>query len=152
MSALRNPRTLLVALGISLLANMFMGGFIAARLSGPALLDGRTPARPRARVERRERPLRVLVERHRDEFRGSRRAVMKARREVANALVTEPFDRATLAAALDQLQAATSEAQAVFHRSLLDEVEKLPLAERQRLSEARRLWHGDGPRKHGPRP
>lgn len=150
MSALRNPRTLLIALGVSLLANMFMGGFIAARLSGPALLEGRKPARHR--VDRRDRPLRVLFEHHRDDFKRSRRDVMGARRQVADALVSDPFDRAALASALDALQAATGEAQAVFHRSLLDEVEKLPLAERQRLSEARRLWHGDGPRKPRPHP
>lgn len=150
MSALRNPRVLLIALGVSLLANMFMGGFIAARLSGPGLLASRQGPPPSAREDRRERPLRALFDHHRDDFRRTRREVMEARRQVADALVSEPFDRAALATALDALQTATGEAQAVFHKSLLDEVEQLPLAERQRLSEARRLWHGDRPRK--PRP
>jgi len=133
----------------SLLLNVFLLGFVVARLSGPP-----RPPRPRDRrpeVGQQFRapgpgPMRAIMEGHRDELRGGRAQIHRARGAVRDALLADPFEPARLETALGELRQATHDAQEALHEALLEAAPNLSADERAQLSRAHRLWRG--PRGH----
>ena len=120
---------LLVALVLSLGANLFLGGLFA----GGALRGGDQvrPARALAAFMRslpeEARPVfRETFRERRPELRARIRAMAEARGEVADLLAREDLDRVRLEAAFAQLRSRTTAVQAMLHEIVADSLMKLP--------------------------
>ncbi|MDJ0943167.1 MAG: periplasmic heavy metal sensor [Kiloniellales bacterium] len=120
---------LLVALFLSLGANLFLGGlFAGGALRGD---DKFRPARAMAAfmksLPEEARPVfRESFRARRPELRAKIRAVAEARGEIADLLAREDLDRARLDAAFVALRARTSEAQMLLHEIVVAAVMDLP--------------------------
>ncbi len=111
----RSGRWLRIALILSLAFNLLFVGFAASRfmhhgprhhLGGPRLgfiaAEGRHFIRELPRERRRE--LREIMRSHREEFRSERMAMEDEMRKFAQALRSEPYDRAAVEQALGSLR------------------------------------------------
>ncbi|MEL7486793.1 MAG: periplasmic heavy metal sensor [Pseudomonadota bacterium] len=150
---------LFVSLAINVLVGGFVGGVFAERaLSGPEpsidepRADGPPPGAPGAGLPGRgprgfARDLALLSPESRQIFRRTflenrlalregRQGADKAREDFAIAMTADPWDRDVVAAALDAMATAESEAKRRQHETLLKALEQLPLEERQKLVEA----------------
>jgi uncharacterized membrane protein len=129
----RTVKWLLIALAISLSINFLFIGFYAARMARRSH-DGRG-GMFEAGSERSA--LREKWKAQADTLRGRREAVETARRAVRVALVAEPFDGQTLAAALSALRAETNATQGALDQALVSFVGGLTPEERRKLAESR---------------
>jgi uncharacterized membrane protein len=155
----RPRRRLLVA---SILLNVFLVGVIAAgvaaRHGGPFFDDGHgRPARPfempsprkiRAVLPDSARPVaEEMFAAHRDEVRLKIRAMIEARRAVAQAMRAEPFDRAALDGALAELHGRESEVAATVQGIIADLATRLDADSRGRIATLLEVRRGpDEPR------
>lgn len=138
------------ALGLSLAANVFLGGYMAARSSRDApmpaldrgILLGGHGYPPAIRTA-----LRAEMRDNREEIRERLRQLRKARRESFEAMRADPFDASRLAAALAAERAAVTNLQEGGHAILEQVIGAAPAAER---AEIERVRKGDD-RRHGHR-
>lgn len=125
-------RRLSWALALSLGLNVFLIGFATSRFVRGERRDRMHEGPPRGAMRRvLGEPTPALMA-HRGELRAARVAV-------AEALETEPLDRARLKSALDRLRMETSEGQAALHERLLERASELPLEQRRELAKSRLL-------------
>lgn len=141
-------RGVIIALTLSLAANVFLGGFVAGRMMGPrfhgpppALSDdlmamGREALPPEALRELRQA---MLAERH--AFREIRRESAAIRMAFIEALSAEEFDRATADAAAARIAAAEGERRARAAAMLVDVAAKLSPEDRKAFAQALRANH-----------
>ncbi len=144
-------RGLIVALLLaSLAANVFLGGFVAGRLLGASQIEEARPdeiAGPPPRGGRggpfpgdpSKLPPEVR-EVFRDAFivnraglRSNRRAVLDARRDLAEILSADEWDRAAVEAAMARVRAAHDAEAAGQSKLMIDALEKLSVEERKAL-------------------
>lgn len=141
-------RKLAVALAISIGLNLFLGGMIAsawvvkrhfrehhppvAGLAGGFDFRGGIEA-----LGGDARPLaREIREAYRSRLRASGRAMFESRRAVGDLLRADEIDPAKLRAALAELRARSSEAEAVMHEALVDTMLRLTPDQRRRFLDA----------------
>lgn len=151
----RSPKTLGWILTASLTLNLFLAGFVVARLTGPThspLPSAQRAKRMNGHQDEQMLPLRRLMRKRRGELMPARAEVRAARNEVRAALLQEPFSEPALTRALGLLRRATGHAQESLHTVLIEAASDLPLDERRTLSESRGLFHRGTPRRHGRRP
>ncbi|NIP16356.1 MAG: periplasmic heavy metal sensor [Pseudomonadales bacterium] len=139
---------LILALGLSLGANLVMAGFLAGRVTsdqwGPRLLD---PNLRGTRVlldqvpEARREVLRPLVRDQLRSIRPSIGGIRQAQREIEAALTAEPFDAAALKTALAAFRTHLDRSQETSHAAFVRLAGSLSSEERQLL--------GDGLASHG---
>jgi hypothetical protein len=133
----RSTKILAIALAVSVLLNVFILGFWAARL---VRRSGQRPAADSFYSAIDHVPaIGDTWKRHGVLLRQRREAVDNARTAVRDALVAEPFRPEVLETALAKLRAETAETQAVFHTALVQIVRELGPEARQRLAESRWL-------------
>lgn len=120
---------LLLALFVSLGANLFLGGLFA----GGALFERRQPMAARAltafvqSLPEAARPVvRDAFLARRAEVRAKFRSVAEARRAVGRLMQEETLDEARLAAAFAELRERSGEAQALMHEILAAAMLELP--------------------------
>ena len=146
---------LILALVLSLGANLGLAGFLAGRasadLGGPRLLD------PNLRVSRlllqqlpedRRETLRPLFREQLRSIRPSIGGIRQAQREIEAALTAEPFDRRALEAALTAFRTHLNKSQEDSHAAFLSLAGSLSPEERQLLGQTL-AGHGRH-RPHGP--
>jgi uncharacterized membrane protein len=158
-------RRLAIALAVSAALNIFLAGFVAARLlladrpcptagprgEGPHSAGPRNAPGVRA-AEGATEPMRRLMHKRHDRFRPRQRALRDARQRVARALQAEPFDSASLETALAGLRQATAESQEAIHAMLVETAGSLTPQQRRNLSGSRLLrLPGSGPGSGPPR-
>ena len=121
---------LLVALFLSLGANLFLGGLFAG---GALRSGGEQPRQARAlaaflrSLPEEARPvLRESFRARRPELRAKIMAVAEARGEVADLLAREDLDRARLDAAFVELRARTAAVQTLLHEIVAEAMVDLP--------------------------
>ena len=120
---------LLVALFLSLGANLFLGGLFAggALRGGDQFRPVRAIAAFLHSLPEEARPvLRESFRARRPELRAKIAAVVEARGEVAGLLARDDLDRARLDAAFVELRARTTEAQALLHEIVAEAMLELP--------------------------
>ena len=120
---------LLVALFLSLGANLFLGGLFAggALRAGDQLRPARAVAAFMRSLPEEARPVfRDSFRARRPEFRAKIMAVAEARAEIADLLAREDLDRARLDAAFVELRARTTEVQMLLHEIVAAAVMDLP--------------------------
>ncbi|MDD9939598.1 MAG: periplasmic heavy metal sensor [Myxococcales bacterium] len=146
MTSLEPRRLVAIGLALSLLLNVFLLGFVFARLLGPSPSRHEHRTDREAIMERRAKrgPMRAMLREHRGALRGKRKQVRRARRAVRDALVADPFEPERLRTALSDLRQATHDAQEALHGALLETVPKLSPEARAELSRAHRLWSRPG--------
>ncbi len=165
-------RGVIIALAVSLAANVFLAGFLAGRVfgvtDGPATMgepDGRRPPGPRpggpsgllgdslAQSPAAREAVRAAFKERRVEIIRDRREFERQRRALARALMADPFDRPAAEEALAALLAAAAKREREMTGLLLDVLEDLPADERRALIEAaeeRRGAHRRRMRREGP--
>jgi len=152
MSALTRKR-LMIALAVSLGANLFMAGFLVAR--GLRSGDGRRPVAamesPRALAQAARsagagKQLRRVMQAHRPELRSRREAMREAHRRARHALVAQPFDPKALDAALDDVRSRQAERQDALHGAVVGLASELSPKQRRALAKASRRGGGKRPR------
>ncbi len=147
-----NPvnRRLVIALALSAALNIFLAGFVAARLVYRGGHGRDAPAfAPHDRTRPNERmgrpgPMKRIFHEHANQLAPKRKALRKARKNVARSLGAEPFQPESLRAALDELRQATVESQQVLHSALVKAAAKATPVQRRALSRSRFLQHPDG--------
>lgn len=129
------------ALGLSLAANVFLGGYLGARVARdvpmPAidrgiLLGGHDYPPPIRGA------LKEAMRQDRDDMRDRLRALRRARRESFDAMRADPFDAARLAAALAAERAAVTRLQEGGHAVLEAVIGAAPASERAQIERARK--------------
>jgi uncharacterized membrane protein len=134
-------RTLVIALAVSVVVNVFLIGLWAGR----AMRSGASRSVPEM-TDTDVGPMRGVWRKRDALLRPRSEAVDAARRSVRETLVAEPFDPAALETALAALRTQTDSAQVALHRALVDAARELGPEERRRLADSR--WFvGRGPRR-----
>lgn len=135
-----NPRRLGLMLLASLGLNLFLAGFLAARLwGGPGHPPPGRPFGPRelvvaARQAGAEGQVRELMQRRREGLRKHHGQMRAARAEVHAALLAEPFDAARLREALDRVHSGTADAQSAVHEAFVELAQGMTPAQRKALA------------------
>lgn len=135
-------RRLSLALAISVGLNLFLGGFLVARvmlrsrhehnlgphaMAGPfGMLHDLEDPKLRKRAER-------MFEGRRERFEHDRKQLGAARHKVARAIERQPPDRQALEAAFAELRSVTTASQAELHASLIELVATLSPEQREKL-------------------
>lgn len=148
----KREKTLIWGLLVSIGLNLFLLGFMVARAAK------HTPPRPNAvgfdgaEGQRSKVPkaVRESLKRRQAELRPSQTSLREARREVRDALNTEPLDTARLEKALAQLRESSATLQVESHRVLLDAAQHLNPEQRRGL--LGRHFEGDSRRRRKPVP
>jgi uncharacterized membrane protein len=140
---IRGPTAAFVvaALGLSLAANVFLGGYMLARASREApmpsidrgILLGGHGYPPAIRSALKE-----AMQQDRDDMRERLRGLRRARRESFDAMRADPFDAARLAAALAAERAAVTRLQEGGHAVLESVIGAAPASERAQIERARK--------------
>ena len=153
----RTVKALAALLFVSVAANLAAGGYLLVR----AFDDGRPPRFERVLREgggeRLSPPARAALEQAMTSMRPQMRAAGdefgEARREVGEALATDPLDAARIDAAFARLRAATEASQTSMHGALSAAVAGMSAEERRHFIEHwRHSRRGGGPRQDGPGP
>lgn len=154
MTAPRGP--LLIALVLSLTANLFLLSFGAARWyharhdddsANHAAFWRRNGGHGRGPGPGREL-LRGAFEQRRPELRARRQQLREAQRAVQDALNGEPFDPPALDQALERLRQATAESQQLMHEALKQVAPSLSREQRAQLAHSGPMLGGFlGPRE-----
>ena len=146
----RAGKWLAVALTASLAANLFLAGLFVGRWFGPPPMFAHAAAprvteRPvQAKLDRVAGSLdessrstfETIVSRHRPRLADAGAAFRETRSRVAEVMAAEPFDKAKLDAALQDLRARSMEFQGTLHTALSDAAAGLPAPARQDLAKA----------------
>jgi uncharacterized membrane protein len=132
---------------VSLVLNLAMGGFIAARVSRyheqAGMIHG-MKALSQQMSEEDRKILRRTFASHWQDFRRLRREKEEIANAVRNAMRAEPFDEAALRAAMERLSAQLQQGGAVFQTVMIEAAAQLSPAGREALSRFRP--DGAGPR------
>lgn len=152
---LRAKPWLLIALFVSLVLNLFLGGIVAGRIAsgspigGPGRAwsggsdHGEGPARQfmqrmAASLPSEYRPsFEAVVAKHRPNVSQAGSRVREARAKVREAMLKEPFERAALEAAFADLRTRSDALQAALHAAIVEGAADLPPDARQRLADWR---------------
>ncbi len=144
---LRKPWAIALIVGftLSLVVNFFVTGALVAtwRFAGAHPTGMSAMQEFRDRIPRDARPVfRDAFHDNRERLRPAFRAMGEARAELETAVHAEPFDRAAVSRAFDNVQARSVEAQELVHEILIEAVESLPPDVRQEidLSPRGRNW------------
>jgi Spy/CpxP family protein refolding chaperone len=146
-------KRLAIALAISVMLNLFLLGFMSARLLHGPFAHGELHGPffgPRGLLSRGAPPgaagerVRGMMERRREAMRSQRAALRDAQHAVRDALSKEPFDATALERALEQLKRATADSQSLMHSALLEIAPSLTAEQRQQLARDGRAWGGWG--------
>lgn len=135
-------RGVIVALLLSSLAvNVFLGGFVAGRILGaspdetadapPVPGRGAFPRDPSRLSPEARAAFRASFEANRADLRSGRRGVLAARRELAETLSADEWDRAAVEAAMEKVRIAREAQSSAQNRMLIDAFEKLSVEERK---------------------
>ena len=139
----RSGRGVKIALGLSLALNLLIVGLVGGALLalGPGRSGGDDPrlrslglgpfALALSRADREAVSDRI----DRDALRGDRRALGASLRDLRDALLADPFDRAVAEGALARSRAAAEAVQGHGHAALLDQIETMSAAERADLAD-----------------
>ncbi len=133
------------AFALSAGLNLFLLGFGVARTVKTHSLHEGPPRMQKSEPRGPGKAMRALGV-YGPTMRAQREEVLRARKEVAEALAREPFDRQALASALEDLRNVTTAGQAKLHAALLETASKLPKEERERLARSR-LLHDFPPKR-----
>ena len=152
---MRSRNTLLAALIASVVLNLALVGFVAARLGG----DDRAAMRPMFNTfrgvqelpEARRDALRPMLREHFRQMRPNIRNIRAAQQQLDAALTADPFDRARLDAALAAFRHALMASQTTSHDALRDLAEALTAEERVLLHAAMSRRGRDGAHRTPPR-
>lgn len=156
-----SPRSLKIALAVSVTLNVFVLGAVAGGLIvGGRILAERQAGRPPVAAlagaldPADQALLRERLRASADDVRGDFRAARQARREAIELAGAETFDRAAVEAALERSHASERAGRRKLEGTLLDVLETLEPSERERLAPAlaRRGPDGRGPRGGRDRP
>ena len=117
-----------VVLVLSLALNFFLAGWMGARLMHGETGQHRWSISRLVRdlPEDQRKDVLATFESHRDQIRDVMDNLRETRREVADILVTEPYDADAVARALAQLRAQSATMQESMHAALLEVAAKLP--------------------------
>lgn len=131
-------RRLGVALAVSLVANLFLGGAIAGHLFTRRAQAGSAALAPGPRVQtlpsdQRSRFLHAMAP-HRAEIREAHQQVRRARAQVRSDIAAPTYDRARLEADLAALRAVSLRQQVATHAALADSLGQLSPASRAALA------------------
>jgi uncharacterized membrane protein len=131
---------MVIALALSVTANLFLLGFLGARYLHP----GRTQHGPHhgpffGRPGSRDEVVATMMERRREVIHAQRERLRTSQRAVAGALTAQPYQPEDLRRALEQLRATSAQVQASMHDALLEVAPKLSAEQRERLAR-----HGRG--------
>ncbi|HKQ69578.1 MAG TPA: periplasmic heavy metal sensor [Polyangiaceae bacterium] len=121
------------ALVVSVVINVFLIGFVAARVARrheDRRFDG-------FGADRAAGPARGMWNRHGVLLRPRRDALEAARRGVRDALLADPFQPEAFEMTLAKLRAETGDAQTVLHRALVEEARSASTDERRRLANSK---------------
>ena len=157
-------RWVMIAFAVSVALNLFFLGIAAARFwqhrqwrmqrwgdsalnmaggpGGAPRMDGHRGPR------RRGEPFPWLSQQEKEELRPRREALIEARRDAEQVLVTDPLDPAKLGSALETVRAQTTQLQAAMHARLLQHAQTLGLEERRKLADM--SWGTPGERGRPP--
>lgn len=155
---------LVIALALSLGANVFLGGYVAGKLAGGGYgLDGHErrghrvdfdDVTPAARLA-----LRRAFKEHRDENAGYRDAARALHDELVAVMAAETFDRAAADLIAEKFAALDVSFRGDMARIVIEAADGLPLADRRALARhlEKRMRRGDrrgpmGGREDGPPP
>ena len=152
----------LTVLVVSLGLNLFLGGLMAGRwFSGPphrqhaAMQGERGPAGEPGRILQRmaatlppeQRPaFEATIAKHRDRVAQAASQAREAREQVREVLRREPFDRAALDNAFEQVRAKNLALQIEIQTTIAEAAAGLPPSARQQLSEWRAQGRGPAER------
>lgn len=145
-------RRLAIGLAISLALNLFLAGFVAARLlrppppPPPQVHDG-----PPSGGARPALGLRRMMRERGVDMRADRQALRKARREVVQSLRAEPFDVERFKTGLAELRELSGQSQRKLHDVLVEAAQDMTHQQRVRLSRNRQLLGGKGRGRRGGR-
>ncbi len=161
-----SPRSLTIALFISLAVNLFaIGAVVGGLVIGVRMTEGRQMAvRPgpppiltagESLPEARQGAYRQALRAGAGEARRTLILAGEARREAWGRLAEEPYDPAAVQRGLAQAQAIEAQARSGVERRIVTFAEDLTLEERQALAAAlsrppRRPWEGRGDREDRP--
>lgn len=120
------------ALALSLGLNVFLIGFVSARW-----LQRRTDTSAHEVRHDRRDGMRSRWRHPSPEMRAQHEELSAARRQVADALAAEPFDRERLQRALEKLRTETGAGQALLHEQLLERASQGSHEERKALAQSR---------------
>jgi len=133
-------------LGVSLALNMFCLGVFAARHFGMRERFGRDGG-PRAfmhhsGLHNAGPEVQDILKRHRDDVRERMHALNDSRKRVRDALKSEPYDAARVAAAFADVRDKSSAMQADMHSVLIEVAKQLGPDQRRRMASS--LWQTRG--------
>jgi uncharacterized membrane protein len=148
----RTTKWLAIALTASLGVNMFLAGVFVGRWVGPPPIFAqaatpRPPERPvQAMLDRMAAALdepnrtkfEVIMDRHRPTLSATGTSARESRRRVGELMAAEPFDRAKLETALQDLRERNMEFQRTLHAALTEVAAGLPPEARQKIAAASR--------------
>jgi uncharacterized membrane protein len=141
-------RGVIIALALSLAANVFLGGFVAGRMVGPrfhgpppALSDDLMAISREALPPQALKELRRTMLAQRDTFREIRRENAGIRLAFIEAISAEEFDRAKADAAAARIAAAEGERRARAAAMLVEVAAKLSPEDRKAFAQALRANH-----------
>jgi len=154
-------RGLMIALALSLGANVFLGGFVAGRLlnrpppimppppsAAGLALPGELFGRHADLSPETRKIIRGAYASRREAFRESRADAKRLRNAFSRALAADPWDRADAEAALAEWRAFESMRRTETAMLMIDIFEKLPADERAAVTARARERHGAQRRDH----
>jgi Spy/CpxP family protein refolding chaperone len=141
-------RGLIIALLLSLAANVFFGGFVVGRfVAGPPPPEAvRQGGQAIGFMNRRslemlsaedQETVRAVFRSQRRVVRAKNRILQERRGDLANAIAADPWDRARVEAAAAALQEAQRDREALFAALLIEALEELSPEDRAALANAR---------------
>ncbi len=128
--------TLLVVLFVSLAANLMIAGFTVSRFGGPPSggeIDRIVALGIHAFPPEMQGDIREQVRAHRGEFRRSLDAIQGARQRMFEAMRANPFDRAALDTAFNDVRTTTDDAQKIGQTIIADAIANAPPDVRARI-------------------
>jgi uncharacterized membrane protein len=138
------PRRFWLLLSASIALNLFLVGAWSARFWMRRDMSGRGDSLSahaflrRSDIDEKNPAVRAVVQAQRESVRERVRALAAARAQVRAALESEPFDPAKLDAALEAVQARTSEMQRAMHVAVSGVARAVDPAHRHKMADA--LW------------
>lgn len=132
----RKAKLVLIALAVSLIANIFAVSFFVGRMSvgGMRAGEARSGYPPAIRAEMRHE-----LETRRGDMMAARRQLRDARAAMFEAARAPTFDEAALTAAMAEVRTATAALQKVTQDALVETLKKMPAEERAGIRRPRNL-------------
>ena len=135
-----------IALVASLGANIFLGGFVAARMLGPKspqaepeIIDLRLRGLPQGLSSEMREELEHSMRAYRHEIRNAYRDYRAQQREINELLVEEKLDERAITDAQRQLRGLNAQIQRQMQRALVDAMREMKAETRRGMIELRRI-------------